>query len=450
MNRLWVRLSFAFGIVVAIGAISLVGLTTLLARIEATPSPFLDSLKQPDGLLETLQNYYTTHHNWDNVDLVLTGAGTIGTGRGPEKYTFNLTDANSGKVYGTPPTESLTLLEAVPIKVDNAQVGTLNIYRDQTDRKPPPGPQGLLFARLRDTSWQIALVGGIIGLLFGVMVSRTLTAPLSKLASAAQVIGARNLQHRVEIKGTTEMVAVTKAFNDMAAQLEMGETARRNLLADVAHELRTPLSVLQGNLQAILDGVYPFEASEAAHLYHQTELLSRLVNDLRELSLAESHQLPLHMAEFDVKQLLTDIYTIFIPAADEVGVTIELCVGDNLPSVMLDPQRFTQVLDNLIGNAIRHTPTGGTVTITATVTHRQLKVMVQDSGEGIAPDHLSRVFDRFYRTDKGRSREAGGTGLGLAIVQAVVELHGGSVKAESEGIPGKGSTFTVLLPLNAN
>ncbi len=301
--------------------------------------------------------------------------------------------------------------------------------------------------RLRQSSLLVALVSGTVGLLFGVLVSRTLTAPLEKLATAAQAISERKLQHRVAVKGSKEIVAVATAFNNMAATLEAAETVRRNMLADIAHELRTPLSVLQGNLQALLDGVYRFEPSEVAHLYHQTELLSRLVNDLHELSLAEAHQLPLNLVSTDVSELLNNVRNIFIPAADAAGVSLQVSAAPDLPRVLLDPIRFTQILDNLISNALRHTPKDGVITVHADVEKDMFRIVVKDSGEGITAAHLPYVFDRFYRTNRGRSRANGGAGLGLAIVRAIVEMHHGFVEVRSEGVAGKGSTFSVYLPV---
>jgi two-component system OmpR family sensor kinase len=447
MNRLWVRLSIAFGVVVLVGVFSLVIVGTLLSRIETTADPFVSAIRLPGGLLEALENYYRVHHGWTNVDALLAGAEI---GPSPVMLEYSIEDTQHGTSYSSHEISTTEPLMTIPVVVDNEEVGSLSVYRNEADpeRRRPSNTLSFLFSRLRDAALLIALVGGTIGLVFGVLVSRTLTAPLRKLADAAQAIAERKLQHRVEVRGSTEIRAVATAFNNMAATLEAGETQRRNLLADVAHELRTPLSVLQGNLQALLDGVYPFEASEVAYLFHQTELLSRLVNDLRELSLAEAHQLPLYMVPTDVKQLLSNIHTIFIPAADEAEVTLQMFVSPDLPTVMLDPQRFTQILDNLIGNGLRHTPKGGTLTIEASMVNDQLQVVVKDSGEGIAGEHLPHVFDRFYRTNRGRSRATGGAGLGLAIVRAITEMHGGSVKVESEGIPGKGSTFTVSLPIN--
>ncbi len=239
----------------------------------------------------------------------------------------------------------------------------------------------------------------------------------------------------------------------MAAALEQAETLRRNLVADVAHELRTPLSVLQGNLRAILDDVYPLNKTEVARLYDQTRLLSRLVNDLHELAQAEARQLLLNPQPTDLADLVHSTVTTFAPVAETRGVTLEAQVPPDLPSVLADSARLAQVLHNLLANALYHTSAGGTIWLRAgcdaagTGQPAHLWLAVQDSGEGIPPEHLPHVFERFYRADPARSRTTGGAGLGLAIVRAIVEAHGGQISAASDGMPGHGSTFTVRLPL---
>jgi signal transduction histidine kinase len=304
-----------------------------------------------------------------------------------------------------------------------------------------------VLARLREFLVLVGVVGGGVGIIFGVHMSRRIAAPLERLAAAAQAIGRRDLRQRVDLKGSREIVAVATAFNDMAAALEKAESLRRNLVADVAHELRTPLSVLQGNLLAILDGVYPLNAAEIAGLYNQTDVLNRLVNDLHDLSLADARQLPLKVQETDVSELLNNVVTAFAPTAEAASVDLELDIAPDLPCVLLDPLRLTQVLDNLLGNALRHTPAGGMVSLRADVVDAHLQLMVKDTGEGIAAEHLPHVFDRFYRTNRGRSRATGGAGLGLAIVRAIVETHGGQVTVGSDGIPDQGTTFTARFPL---
>jgi len=252
------------------------------------------------------------------------------------------------------------------------------------------------------------------------------------------------------VTGSDEVREVAQAFNEMAAALEQAESLRRNLVADVAHELRTPLSVLQGNLRAILDDVYPLDKAEVARLYDHTRLLSRLIGDLRELAQAEAGQLELNLQEIDLVGLLADMVAAFGPVAEAEGVALDAQIPADLPRVPADPARISQVLHNLLANALRHTPAGGTISLHAGYEageRQHVWLTVQDSGEGIAAEHLPHVFDRFYRGDPARSRATGGAGLGLAIVRAIVEAHGGQVSAASDGIPGHGSAFTVRLPL---
>jgi two-component system OmpR family sensor kinase/two-component system sensor histidine kinase BaeS len=228
----------------------------------------------------------------------------------------------------------------------------------------------------------------------------------------------------------------------MADELQQAETLRRNLMADIAHELRTPLTVMQGSLRALLDGVYPLELKEIASIYDETRLLSRLVADLRELALAESGRLALKMQPVEVAPVLQTVAGQFTAAAETQATRIALIKGSALPRVQADPDRLTQVLHNLLTNALRHTA-GGTITVSSESLDERVKIRVQDSGEGIAPEELTHVFDRFYRADNSRSRSTGGVGLGLAIAKAWVEAMGGTIGVNSQ--PGQGSTFWFTL-----
>jgi signal transduction histidine kinase len=281
------------------------------------------------------------------------------------------------------------------------------------------------------------------------MASRNLTEPLARLAAAARDIGARNFSRRVTATGSDEIVAVAHAFNEMATELENSETLRRNLVADVAHELRTPLSVLQGNLRAILDDLYPLDKAEIARLYTQTRLLNRLVNDLHELAQADAGQLSLNRQSIDLNQLVEETVAAHLPVAEDAMVTLQLHLAPQLPAITGDPTRLSQVVHNLLANALRHTPSGGQITVQTQAESENVVLTVQDTGEGIAPAHLAHLFDRFYRTDQARSRDKGGVGLGLAIVRALVVAHGGQVQAQSPGID-QGSTFVVTLPALLN
>lgn len=287
---------------------------------------------------------------------------------------------------------------------------------------------------------------GVVGALAGIVISRTLLAPLQDLSDGAQAVAGRDLSYRVPVRGSDEMRTVAESFNHMAEELAQAEGVRRQLLADVAHELRNPLHVLRGNLQAILDGVYPMNQEEMSRLLDQTDHLSRLVNDLHELAQAEARQLPLDRTVVDLGMLVKDTAEVFRPVAVADGIELRVELLGVSPVVNVDAARIRQALQNLLWNALRHTPRGGEIIVAVSRQMGAAEVSVRDSGEGISAEHLPQVFDRFFRGDEVRNQEAGGAGLGLAIVKAIVEAHDGSVRAESAG-PGTGSTFTIDLAL---
>jgi signal transduction histidine kinase len=285
----------------------------------------------------------------------------------------------------------------------------------------------------------------VVGLGGGIIIGRVVSAPITELVKAADKIGKGDLNTRVLPHGSQEMIDLADRFNKMAEDLQHAETLKNNLMADVAHELRTPLTVLEGNLRAVLDKVYSLDEAEIANLYGQTRHLTRLVNDLRELALAESKQLHLEKYPTDLNSLLAETIQALDPLAAEKGVRL-VYQPVQLPELSVDPTRIRQALFNLLSNALRHTPSGGEILVAGNQAKGEVVLSVKDSGEGLLPDQLAAVFDRFYRADKSRSRETGGTGLGLAIVKAIVESHGGWVQVSSDGL-GKGSQFSIHLPM---
>lgn len=291
---------------------------------------------------------------------------------------------------------------------------------------------------------RVIIISIVLGVGLGIWLSRTLTAPLLHLAEAARVIGDRELGYRVKVKGNKEVRELADTFNQMSANLERAERLQRQMMADVSHELRTPLTVLEGNLRAALDKVSYLDEQNLADLYSQTHHLIRLVNDLHEISQAETKQLSLTIKETDVAELVRQTVDIFAPLAEEKGLNLKYEVAAGLQPVRVDGSRLRQVLHNLLANAMRHTPTSGEITLTINQDSHATQISVADTGQGIASEHLAHIFNRFYRTDDSRSRETGGTGLGLAIAKAIVEAHGGRVTAYSKGI-GYGTTFTITL-----
>lgn len=292
----------------------------------------------------------------------------------------------------------------------------------------------------------VGLLGMGVGVTGALVLSRSLARPLEELAGAARALGQRQLDHRVRPRGSVEMIAVAESFNHMAEELGHAEQLRRALIADVSHELRTPLTVLQGNLRAILDDVYQMDKEEVARLFDQTRHLTRLVEDLHDLSRADANQLELTFVETDLRARLEQVAAIFAPVAEEEGVTLLTELSEGLPPARTDPVRMTQVFHNLLSNALRHTARAGQIRLRLSRQGDLAEIAIQDSGAGIAAGDLPLVFDRFYRADKSRTRGTGGTGLGLAIAKAIVQAHGGSIHAESAGL-GQGATFIIRLPL---
>ena len=281
--------------------------------------------------------------------------------------------------------------------------------------------------------------------------ARRYTEPLSETMKAADALAEGDLSARVPVAGSGEFRHFARSFNHMAEALETADRHRRELLADIAHELRTPLTVVQGNLEGLRDGVYEATPEHLDLVLDETRKLSRLVEDLRLLTLAEAGQLPLDLQVLDVPQLLVDVRDAFALQATEARIALEVDVEEAIPPLVADPQRLGQVLGNLVGNALRHTPSGGQVILGAALesvegTPDAVRLWVRDTGEGIPAGDLPHIFDRFWRGDPSRSHGAGaGSGLGLAIAKSLVRAHGGHIWAESQ--VGEGTTLSCLLPL---
>jgi two-component system sensor histidine kinase BaeS len=273
---------------------------------------------------------------------------------------------------------------------------------------------------------------------------RRMSAPLGNLLDAADHVANGDYSRRVEEQGSRSMRALVRAFNGMASKLQLTEEQRRDLMADITHELRTPLTVIQGNLEGMLDGVYPPDETHLKSILEETQILSRLVDDLRTLALAESGALQLKKEPTDLAVLIGETASAFRTQADVSGVKINLQAAEGVPLLNLDPERIRQVLSNLIANALRYTPRDGTINVSFAVTSslagKVAEVIVQDTGAGITPQVLPHIFNRFYK-----SRDSSGTGLGLPIARHLVEAHDGTITAESQ--PGQGTTICIHLLL---
>jgi two-component system OmpR family sensor kinase/two-component system sensor histidine kinase BaeS len=463
-------LAFTLVVLVAVGAIAfLINRTTDIAfRQYVTNS----GVRASGSGVQQLVAYYQQQDSWEGVERLL-GEGVFVSGpafrpppdaepspdRPPRRLDVLLADASGKVVYDSTgqaegrrlssweKTRALAIAES-----DEAEVlGYLLL-------SVPAGPDRLggleqrFLDRMRDILIAGAALAVALALVLGTLLSRSLTAPLQRLATAARAVAAGDLNQQVRVEGSDEMAEVARAFNEMTTALADSERQRQNMVADTAHELRSPLTVVQGNLRAILDDVYPLDKAEIARLYDETRLLSRLVDDLRELALADAGQLRLNLQPADVGHIIGSAIESLAPLALDRQVDLTARLPNDLPTVQADADRVAQILRNLLVNAVRYTPAGGSVTVSATSAGSLVQIDVTDTGEGIAPEDLPNVFERFWRADRARARgnrphgiHGGGTGLGLSVAQSLVKAHGGDIWVEST--PGQGSTFSFTLPI---
>ncbi|MFC1948026.1 ATP-binding protein [Chloroflexota bacterium] len=289
------------------------------------------------------------------------------------------------------------------------------------------------------------LIAIIIALILTYFFSRRILSPVRELTQAARQLGSGDFTQRVGVKGDSELDQLGNTFNTMADNLGQAEELRKNMVADIAHELRNPLANIKGYLEAARDGVIETNEDTIRKLDEETTLLTRLVDDLQELSLAEAGELKLEYEPGDIGKIIDTATQMMQTKASQKGVSLGFIPTDDLPEIDIDVHRISQVLHNLIENAITATPSGGTVSISAQQIEDHIEVRVVDTGEGIPSDDLDNIFERLYRVDKSRARATGGSGLGLTIAKRLVEAHGGQIKVESE--QGKGSSFSFTIPI---
>jgi histidine kinase len=308
---------------------------------------------------------------------------------------------------------------------------------------------GSLFAGFQQALMEAIVVASLAGLLTAVgvsyFVSRRILRPVHEMNLASRAMVAGRYDRRVNVESEDELGALAKNFNSMAETLGETERMRQQLIGDIAHELRTPLTTVKGYMEGLMDGVIPPSQATFEMLDRETGRLARLVNDLQELSRAESKQMELQYRSFDVGNLVHAAVNRLQQQFEAKGLSLDTSIEPGLPLIRGDEDRITQVLANLIGNALQHTPAEGSVRVAVQQERRHLKVSVSDTGEGLAQENLNRVFERFYRVDKSRSRGRGGSGIGLTISRHIIEAHGGRIWAESPGL-GCGSTFAFTLP----
>ncbi len=316
------------------------------------------------------------------------------------------------------------------------------------------GPDPSLAADLRQSFMaavnEILAVAALAALLTAAVVSgfvtRRIVSPIRRMMHASQRIAAGDYHERVEHMGEDELGALAQAFNRMAQTLERTEQRRMELIGDVAHELRTPLSSIRAIMEGLVDGVLPAEPATLLEVQREVSRLQKLVHDLEELSRAEADQIQIHARAAAPADLVEAAVQRLEPQFADRGIELRVELPQGLPAVLADPERVVQVLLNLMGNGLQYTPSGGRVTVTARAAPREVTFTVRDTGQGIPAEHLPHIFERFYRVDRSRSRAGGGSGIGLTIAKHLVEAHGGRIQAESDG-PGRGTALSFTLPV---
>jgi two-component system OmpR family sensor kinase/two-component system sensor histidine kinase BaeS len=445
-HRLWFKLIAAFALIIAVGVI----VTVVLTR-EGTASQFAHFMVgghmiRPARMQQLLAEFYREHEGWRDLarelELVLMASSDgamSGMMGGMMSGMMGMADNRmqvlntAGQVVadsaGFVDAAPLPLAQRWPIVIDGQEVGVLLVEGSMMGHGDID--DGRLLVGVTRSVLIAGLMAGGVALLLAGLIVRQITRPLASLTRASGRIAAGDLQVRVPVQSRDELGELATTFNRMAEILETQERLRRNMMADIAHELRTPLAAIQGTVEALQDGIFPLIPENLASIHEEATLLNRLIEDLRTLAHAEAGELSIEMESLDLAELARNEIASFQPQALALGICLTLEASPELPQVVADSQRLAQVMANLLNNALRHTPAGGAVRIEIKEADDGVQLAVIDTGEGIAPDDFPRVFDRFYRADRSRSRASGGSGLGLAIARQLMEAQGGRIWAES-------------------
>jgi signal transduction histidine kinase len=309
------------------------------------------------------------------------------------------------------------------------------------------GAEAAFLSRVNQALMVGAVGATLVAFVLGILLARTLTRPIRELTLATRAVAKGDLAQQVPVRSQDELGELAVAFNQMNIDLAHAQELRRQMTADIAHELRTPLSIISGYTESLRDGLLPATPKTFDIVYDEVQHLSRLVQDLRTLSLAEAGELRLSYQLTAPQKLLESTAVTYALEAQARNVSLQVKVSPELPEIDVDPDRMAQVLGNLVSNALRYTSDGGLVVLEATApSDNELHFIIADNGVGIAPEDLPRVFDRFYRGDTSRQMDDGESGLGLAIARAIIEMHGGMISVKSE--PGHSTTFEISMPAN--
>lgn len=419
-RRLLLLLLRAFVIVLSLSFLFFIGVAGYF--LISSPNPFHAQIAN------SLEAYYLGHGSWDGVEAVFESSRVLST------LNTILLDKNQHIVLDRRPTPVSTggaryefgdRDVVIVLKANHATVGYLVVAASSLEAR---------FGFLRAILFPVGLIALILALFLGIvsiLLVRRFVNPLADVIYAARAVANGDLKTRIPTKGPQDLRSLSNSFNEMAASLERSDHERREMLADIAHELRTPLSVIRGRLEGIVDGIYSENGSQVSMALEQTYLLQRLVEDLRLLTLAETGQLAFDKHRVDTGEVIERVLEMFSAEAREKHIALSFREKTGDLNAEIDPQRFEQVISNLLGNALRYVPENGQVWVTANETPDGVRITVNDNGEGISEEDLPFIFNRFWRKEKSRSRVSGGTGLGLAIAKQLVEAQGGTIEARN-------------------
>src|SRR5687768_1226980 len=453
MRSISSKLILAF-LIIGIASVAIL-FTTARSNTKSEFVRFLSDQTEKD-LITQLSIYHLKNGSWDGVERIFLlnedpkqpGFGAVSEPADKRIVPFTLADEN-GNVIISNETYKVgdrlpgpVLRRGIPIKENGKIVGILLLMHVPFEGRPR---EVEFIETTNRTLLDGALMAAIIALILGVFLSRTLTRPIRELTRATQAVSEGDLSQQVPIRSNDELGELAKAFNKMSTELSRSVNARKQMTADIAHELRTPLSLILGHAEAVHDGVLAPTQENFEIIREEATRLEHLVDDLRILSRADAGELIINLQTIEPRRLLQEVASLYQYQTQKKNISLELDIASPLSTIEVDSGRMTQVLTNILDNAMRHTPEGGRIIISAKEHDDQIELAIQDSGPGLNAEDLDRIFERFYRTDASRQREdSSGSGLGLPIAKSIVQAHGGSISAESEA--GKGLKIIVRLP----
>lgn len=462
-DHLWFKLTRAFALVIVVGVIVTVVLTRQGTATQFAHFMVNKHMLQPGPLQATLADTYQAHQGWTGVQADLPAiidaaadgqmSGMMGNIMGMFNNHMQVLDTSGKVVVDTMGAVGGAVLSSPqvqrwPIVVNQQTIGTLLV--EGSMMRATDAESATVLVAITRAVLLAGLVAGVVAMLLAGLLVRQITQPLVALTMASRLIATGDRAVRVPVRSKDELGELATTFNHMANSLAQQETLRRNLIADVAHELRTPLTGIQGTVEALQDGIFPLTPEQLGSIHEQVLVLNRLVEDLRTLAHAEAGQLSLQVMPVDLAGIAQQIVATFHPQAAARDIEISVRRDSSLPLVHGDAQRLSQVLNNLLDNALRHTPAGGHVAVSLSAAPGGLSLTVTDTGCGIPPADVPHIFERFYRADRSRTRQTGGAGLGLAIARQIVIAHHGKIWVESPPAgQHHGSAFCLFFPTTA-